>query len=429
MTDDDDPGEAPPRDRPFNAYRCPRSDKTGAIVADVMIQLQNYEKLLKLRQRKRRPDDQVTFEATVSAIVCDLIHHHLTKRDGLVAIPRSNQTLGRASRYRPVAYSKALPTILDRLASPEMQFVDMEVGYQNPFGLARQTMIKAGARLATRIEDHGVTLADLGKRAGEEIIILKRAKENRWDEGGQLDYDDTPKTRQHRTSLATINTWLASADIEFDHVAADCAAVDTSDRRLRRYFTNGSFESGGRLFGGFWQALKKRERFDCILIDGEDIVSLDYEQMAPRIMYGMVGSQPPDGDAYDLDDTWMPREGVKKIFNALLFAVKPIDRMPKGVRQMFPGSVKVSDVIGRVEARHADILHLFCTGVGHKGQFIESEILVDVLLGLQDQEIVGLPVHDAVIVPASLALEATRVMEKVFEDHTGVPGLVSEETA
>ena len=89
MFDDDDAIEALPRDRPFNAYRCPRSDKVEAIVADVTNQLQNYEKFLKLRRRKRRPDDQTTFEATVSAIVCDLIHHHLTKRDGLVATVRT----------------------------------------------------------------------------------------------------------------------------------------------------------------------------------------------------------------------------------------------------------------------------------------------------------------------------------------------------
>ena len=43
-----------PRDRPFNAYRCPASDKVKAIVADVTNQLQNYEEFHELRKRKRR---------------------------------------------------------------------------------------------------------------------------------------------------------------------------------------------------------------------------------------------------------------------------------------------------------------------------------------------------------------------------------------
>ena len=119
MFDDDDAVEAQPRDRPFDAYRCPRSDNVGSIVADVTNKLQNYEKFLKLRQSKRRLDDQATFEATVSAIMFDLIHHHLIKSNGLVAITRSNQSRGRASRYRPAA--------LERLATRKMEFVDLTV--------------------------------------------------------------------------------------------------------------------------------------------------------------------------------------------------------------------------------------------------------------------------------------------------------------
>ena len=51
--------------------------------------------------------------------------------------------------------------------------------------------------------------------------------------------------------------------------------VDLSERRLRRYFTRGSFESGGRLFGWFWQELNKKQRKN-IIIDDEEAVSLDY---------------------------------------------------------------------------------------------------------------------------------------------------------
>ena len=49
------------------------------------------------------------------------------------------------------------------------------------------------------------------------------------------------------------------------------------------------------------------------------------------------------------------------------------------------------------------------------------------LLDLKEQGIVGLPIHDAVLVPASSSELVREVMEKVFEDHTGVEGVVSEE--
>ena len=74
-------------------------------------------------QRARKPDDQNAFEATVEAIICDLIHHHLTGEKGAVLITRSNKVLGRKSRYRPPAYGKILPDVLDRLTAPEMGFV------------------------------------------------------------------------------------------------------------------------------------------------------------------------------------------------------------------------------------------------------------------------------------------------------------------
>lgn len=416
-----------PRDRPFNPYRCPKSDKVRNIVADIANQLQNYEKHFELRKRKRRPADQVIFEATVSAIVCDLIHHDLTGHEGRVAITRSNRTLGRASRYRPAAFGKRLPHVLDCMASQEMAFIELDVGEPDHFGPGRQTTIKAGKRILTRIEEHRVSLDDLGTTPVDEIIILKRAKEGFGDKGGFVEYDDTPETHHHRSDLSAINNYLAEADIRFDHKAAICLPVATGDRRLRRYFTNGSFESGGRLFGGFWQALQKQQRSNGLLIDGEKVISLDYSQMAARIAYGIVREQQPEGDAYDLGVHGMPRDGVKLVLNALLFVTEPLKRMPQGGRQHFRRSIRIGDVVEKIRERHPKISHLFCTGVGHKLQFIESEILVDVLLGLKDKGIVALPVHDAVIVRASAAAKAIGVMERVFEDHTGVMGMVEEE--
>lgn len=429
MVDAGDEAEAEPRDRPFFPYRCAKSDNVRAIIQDVLTQVQNFELHDKLRKRRRREADQVSFEATISAIICDLIHLHLTHPDRLLAITRSNQILGSKGRYRPAAYGKALPVILDRLASPEMNFIKMSVGNQNPFGPARQTAINASKRLTSRITQHEVTLDDLGALDGDEIIILKRAKEDRWDEAEKIEYEDTPQTHRYRKTLRTINQWLDTADISFDEAVREDRLVDVHDRRLRRYFTNGSFESGGRLFGGFWQQLKKRERLMGLRIDGDEVVSLDYSQMAPRILYGMAGKQPPARDAYDLDTEKMPRQGVKKIFGSLLFTNKPLARMPKGTRELFDISVGVRDVVERIEAHHPDIRHLFGVGIGHRQQLIESEILIDVLMALKDRNIVALPIHDAVVIAGSRAPDTRRVMEEVFQSHTGIGGLVARETA
>lgn len=88
-----------PQDRPFNPFRLPNSFEARLIVAEVVKQLQAYERHFGLRKRKRKKADQETFEATVTAVVCDLIHRALTMPQGWLAIPLSKQVLGRKTRY------------------------------------------------------------------------------------------------------------------------------------------------------------------------------------------------------------------------------------------------------------------------------------------------------------------------------------------
>ena len=97
------------------------------------------------------------------------------------------------------------------------------------------------------------------------------------------------------------------------------------------------------------------------------------------------------------------------------------------MRQLFLGSVTVAEVIKGLEERHPKIRDQFHTNIGHKVQFVESTILVDVLLALRQRQIVALPVHDAVVVPISSVPQVRKVMEQVFEQHTGVRGVVRNE--
>jgi len=40
-------------------------------------------------------------------------------------------------------------------------------------------------------------------------------------------------------------------------------------------FTQGRFGSGGRLYGGFWQHLRKETRLKGLFINREEVVELD----------------------------------------------------------------------------------------------------------------------------------------------------------
>ena len=258
----------------------------------------------------------------------------------------------------------------------------------------------------------------------EEIIILKASKEDHFDKGKWLQYADTLQTKSFRDDLGRINDWLQASDIEFLPLGGMEKTIDAKDRRLHRTFNNSSFEQGGRLFGGFWQNLSKRQRRDGILIDGMYVVTLDYGQMAPRMVYGLAGVQPHFEDAYKVPGLENCRAGVKKLFNAMLQSSKPLGRFPEGTKEQFPRKYNVTEVAGMIQAFHGPISNFFHRGRGMHFQFQESQVLCSVLMRLMNEYIVALPIHDAVIVPAACEEDAKEVMLQVFKEMTGVEGLV-----
>ena len=111
----------------------------------------------------------------------------------------------------------------------------------------------------------------------------------------------------------------------------------------------------------------------------------------------------------------------------MIFASDTLNRFPKGTRTLFSRSYKVADVVEVIEEKHPLIRAYFHRGIGHDIQFTESQIIVEVLLRLKTADVVGLPIHDAVMVPASKASLATDVMLDVFKTHTQLEGIVTVE--
>lgn len=423
-SDDEDDG----RDRPFNPYRFAASENSKGIVREAIGLLSTYEDRFGLRRNKRRPRDQETFEQTVEAILSDLIHGQLVGGSGIF-VTRSNRVLGAKSRYRPAVYSKAFPATLDLLSKPEMAYVDQDVA-PDVQGASRSTVIRPGQRLLDRIAEHEVDLDDLDTHPTGETIILKRLKDraNFWDDGERLDYPDDGATDCYRAQMAEINQWLHEADLKFDWkgVAWPHTPISLRDRRLRRVFTQGRFDSGGRLFGGFWQQLRKHERQTGLSISGEKAVELDYGQAGARILYGMAGQQPTSDDLYHLWGYVQQRDGIKRVMSAMIFAEKPLERFPQDTRKLFRRSDKIAEVVAAIEQKHELIRDRFHRGFGHDVQFIESQIMVEVLLIMKVRAITALPIHDALMVPASAAAMAKEVMLSVFKRVAGVEGIVTQ---
>lgn len=422
----EDTNEQASKDRPFNAFRNAKTESTKAFVLDVQRQLQKYEQIFNVRQRARKSKDLQIFEGQVEALVCDLAYQGTANPGKWLAVSFSHGTLGRCDRYRATALTQSLPDVVRLMARPEMDFIEFEKGFRSPFNPeeSRQSKMRATQNLLDRMADYQLTLADFGLQKTQEVIILKDCKEDHWDLGQWLQYEDTPATTAYREELNRINKFLEEADIEYEPWDAKEKPVDASDRRLLRYFNNGSFDEGGRLFGGFWQNLKKDQRKYGILIDGSAVVTLDYGQMLPRILYGLAGVDPGFQDAYIIPGLEGYRDGVKKVLSAMLHADKKHIRKPIGTADLLPKGLKIGDIIKLITDFHEPVAQAFYAGKGMRLTLDESKILIAVLTRLMDQGITALPIHDAVIVSEDKAEHVKTVMLQVFKELIGIDALV-----
>ena len=424
---------SPDKARAFNPFLCAKTDNLMALIAEVQVQMSGYEFFHQTRKRARRPADQATYDRTVEAILCDLCAVEFEPNNDSIHLPLSKKTLGAKSRYKGTALGKTLPDILKVMSAPEMGFVVLEKGHSTfrivdddlsvAFAGGQQSILRAGPKLLSRIERFGITRDDLGPASEEEVLILRAPKRHSNSIAEHQEYDEDEATLTLRQQMTDLNAWLSTADINCSH-----PQVDPARRRLRRIFNNSDFAQGGRLYGGFWQAMSSDERQEHILIEDDWCVELDYGQMSLAILYGLTGTKPPEGDLYDLSAEGIPtdyRKGVKKVIQALINSSKVPRRMPKGVRKLIPSRYNIKDILEAVARKHPAIYPQMTSGIGMQLFRKESDILVDVLLTLKTQGIVALPIHDAVVVRDDNSDKTEAVMKKVFKEHTGITPDVS----
>jgi len=204
---------------------------------------------------------------------------------------------------------------------------------------------------------------------------------------------------------------------------------------MRRYFVihqdqKERFDQSGRLFGGFWQTLKS-ERRKGIRISGEPVSVLDYSSMFSRLAHAELGIAPPSGDLYAIPGLEGYRSGVKMAMNCFLFDQSAARRSwPTGLgvgmgddNSAGNGEVPAAEYDARLPEgwtvkrtrdailqRHPAWAAAFGTSICYRLMHLESEVLLAVLEELRSRGIVGLGLHDGLLIPASRASEARDVI-------------------
>lgn len=380
--------------------------------------LAEREARLGLRSRARKDEDRRKFTLAVEALACNLLLLRLVHGDVALAAPLDSNMMWGANRYRQPVYGQHFLGLLSL-----MERLKLLKRISKGFRVSKTRKAPSLFKATSGLEKHfpRMTADSFRREQDPEILILKKSKGEKAD---LVDYADSQKTRRLRNQVKQINKHLLDADIKLSNARAsfrlgeDGEVIATYRRTLRRTFNNKSWHQGGRLSGGFWMTMPRKNRFQRIRIDGHPVVDVDYQQLFPRLAYVRAGAPQPKGDLYDVMGDGTGRDGWKLLLNALLFTRGPLKQWPWGCSQYFPG-MKPRQAVAHLASKHRPISHLFGTGIGFELMFIESEILITVVLHLFENGIPALPLHDAVLVAKPNAGVAKAAMEQAFCAHTG----------
>lgn len=254
------------------------------------------------------------------------------------------------------------------------------------------------------------------------LLIIQQEQESirLRDEAKKLiPYDDTPDTEDMREALREWNDFallhwvdLFLTDDEFQQIGflqgeqfdsgddheETAPGVDLTRRRLYRVFNNGSFDQGGRFYGGWWQHIPSEYR-RFITINWAPTRELDYSNMQAAMLYAMEGRE-LDGDAYSIDGidpSRANRKLIKQTFFKLINAREGQKIRPPR-RDQLPEGWTWAQVQEALRDKHAPIAKYLNSGIGIELQKIDSEIAEDVMHSLLEDDILVLPVHDSFVV-------------------------------
>lgn len=403
--------------------------------------------------RKRRPKQGafINYQKLLHTIAANLVYlHHLQQeaqitRRGLY-VSRSKRVLAtKRPRHtsRPDFVNKQLLHLLDSMTDTDLiqQLIPMTQGrVLNPFQKHQQygdsTVIRPTGRFLKFMYDHGVNSMQHVERhaKGEEIVLLKskRADGDLLDSPHEVDYPDNEQADHYRSQLRQIQQRLDVTRMivinEQRPSAKTGLLIDVRMRRLRRVFTRERWDSCGRYYGAWWIPLSKDERLTRIILEGRYVAELDFSSMMVRLAYGLAKVQPREGDQYAVPGFEKSRDCMKVLMSAFLFDRPGFNRkkLPDDARDgLHVDEVRPDgEIIQALKEFHKPIMSLCGNGVGHDLFFQESQIMTKILLRLNALGVTGLPVHDAVYVPAHRVAETKAIMEEVFREEVGMEGVV-----
>ena len=395
--------------------------------------------VIESRQRKRGAKSQDNYIKCIDSIVLDLFRARLAWPEYLVGIGTGQTVLQAKSKSRYVPdfiTARAFRDAIELLVAGG--YIQTTGQFVSPGG-DRQSQTKRywlSDATRARLQATGGQSIHLERNPEAEGIILKDRKK-KYIEYGHIPFAEDARVKLDRINLQLQRHWcdIALSDQELERLGLvmekkevatrpndrDYRAIDLSARTLHRVFNNGSWEQGGRFYGGWWQNLPKKLRRH-IIIEDETTVEVDFSGIHPAMMFARAGLDVPD-DPYARcmvgNGSDKVRDCIKLTFNALLNAGSIASLQPQDWHSEKLTGMSWDAFKDHIVGSFPEFGDQFGSGLGLELQYYDSIMAEAILLHFANMGTTCLPVHDSFIVHIGLEDELRDLMGEIFEKQFG----------
>lgn len=364
----------------------------------------------------------------IRTVLLDLYNKYLTDPEMYSSYTRNNNWYSKLdARYNPNKISRILINIIDGMV--ELGYVEDKRGFydRSTRGKSFNSKIRATHKLANEVFTSFKSVSVLLEKHPDTECIILRDIDPKTGQKKDIGYTDTAETDRMRNELQTYNSLLRRTFIDIQHYPSDGIPSDKGERNIhinfsnkfvRRIFNNGSWENGGRFYGGWWQSLPKEWRRKINIGYHQPVIEIDYSGLHIIILYALEGIDYWDVDGSDpyhlpdYEDSDRMRSLLKQVLlstiNARdrLSAVKSIqwkiNKNPEEFGWFDTLGVDLKKLIDDFATRHSPIRHHFFSGSGIKLQRLDSIMAEYIIREMTKTGIPVLCIHDSFIVPSTI---------------------------
>jgi hypothetical protein len=381
----------------------------------------------------------------LKVVLLDLYVNWFNDPTLVTSFSRNKNDYKAGSIYNALNISNLTIDVVDVLIDAGL--VEQEIGFlDRKSGIGRMSRIWPTNALINLFRDARFSPFDVNPHEGRLTVVL-RSKDEANDGLDLVEYEPTPETERMSAMLRDYNallwrTFIDIPELETPFIPSSevrvggVVQVNQHAKFTRRIFNRGSFECGGRFWGGWWQRCPKEWRSQ-IFINDDPTNEIDFSGLHVVMLYGLEGISywEEDGtDPYTIDrpefieDDAQARSIVKALMLLLLNA--STDKQAYGAFRLkaSPGSPErhfrneqLAQIKEALAEKHPRIAKHFGSDAGIMLMNKDAQITEIILSEFVGRSIPILSIHDSYIVPDGCVDFLTETMAMAFETVIGIP--------